>query len=451
MSDLRKYNLPYEEVIRHISTSLQANAHYYRSIHTRCVAIAQNGTWRNALCLIRMQSSDISHGPLGSRRYRNVHLLESHLDLSHLRQLLLEMPMGKVTIDGDSIDVGERQEFHHWELLPSNNDYADLPGYLYQSSHSSIITSALQQEPLVDFALPYYRDAYDAIRDWIGLRRFYHFTDARIGYVWLFLPECRARFEKLEPSGGRLNIAIARGAHHSTDELHLKGKWDTPGGPVPISSPVPSATLSVKIPNGATAVDIYLVNQADTIFDYHQETPFVSVGQGRILPSREEDREGLEAESEAKPERIPRRIIIVYGHDETNLLRLEKMLEERFGLELVTLRSRPGKGRTLIEKFEEEAYPCAFAFVLMSPDDQVQISGKGRKLKYAQARPNVLFEMGWLYRHLNRDRVCILFKRGTKIHSDLEGVERIEFKRSVEEVVTQIERELGAAELLRPK
>lgn len=153
MSDLHKYNLPYEDV-RHINTALQENAHYYRSIQIRCAAIVQNGTWRNALCLIRAQPSETSLAPFGSRRYQNVHLLETQLDLPHLRQLLLEMPTGNLTIDGESIYVGDRPEFHHWALEPSNNDYSDLPGYLYQSNQSSL-TSALQQEPLVDFALPF--------------------------------------------------------------------------------------------------------------------------------------------------------------------------------------------------------------------------------------------------------------------------------------------------------
>jgi len=46
-----------------------------------------------------------------------------------------------------------------------------------------------------------------------------------------------------------------------------------------------------------------------------------------------------------------------------------KMLRGRFHLEPVILRYKPGRGRALIEKFEEEARSCSFAFVLMSPDD----------------------------------------------------------------------------------
>jgi predicted nucleotide-binding protein len=108
---------------------------------------------------------------------------------------------------------------------------------------------------------------------------------------------------------------------------------------------------------------------------------------------------------------------------------------------------------------------CAFAFALMTPDDQVRIDlGKPdardyydhpavqelRRLgqQYAQARPNVIFELGWMYGLLGRDRVCILFKEGTQIYSDLEGIERFVFKQSVNEVTLEIERELKASGLL---
>jgi hypothetical protein len=43
----------------------------------------------------------------------------------------------------------------------------------------------------------------------------------------------------------------------------------------------------------------------------------------------------------------------------------------------------------------------------------------------------------------------LVFKRGTTIHSDLDGISRIEFLESVEEKIIQIERELQVAELLR--
>ncbi len=461
MSDLRGYNLKPEDVFKHINARLGENGAYYQTLHIRCAVVVQNEKWRNALCLIRALPAAPPRIPVGNRHYANVHLLESYVDLSYLGKLVREMPTSALTIAGESIFIGEQPAFYMWDLLPSHNDYSDLPGYLYQSNKSSLTAGVLPQQPLVDFNMPFYRDAYDAIRDWIGLRQFHNISDARLGYVLVFLPQCRARLEQIEISSNRLRVNVARGVHNKADKLALTGSWRTPSGPSQVSLPIVDSGLRTQVPQNSTEVDLYLVDEKGAVLDYHRETPFWTMGTGRILPLSPEPvymdlpvsgvpLEAVEVGGKTAPEPYPRRVFIVHGHDERNLSRLKKILD-RFGLEPVILRSRPAKGRTIIEKFEGEAYPCDFAFVLMSPDDHVQIKRKGKKGKYVQARPNVIFEMGWLCRHLTRGRVCILSKRGTSIHSDLAGVELVEFVRSVDEVVSQIERELVAAELLRPK
>jgi predicted nucleotide-binding protein len=139
-----------------------------------------------------------------------------------------------------------------------------------------------------------------------------------------------------------------------------------------------------------------------------------------------------------------RTVFIIHGHDELNLLRLEKLLKERWNLSVIILKEKAGKGRTIIEKFENEATQATFAFALMSPDDVVQLPNN----EYSQARPNVIFELGWFYGRLGRERVCILLKVGTRIHSDLGGISRIQFNDSVEESTADIERELKAGELI---
>lgn len=100
----------------------------------------------------------------------------------------------------------------------------------------------------------------------------------------------------------------------------------------------------------------------------------------------------------------------------------------------------------MIQKFEEEAMKAEFAFVLLTPDDTVTKS----KGQYLQARPNVIFELGWFYGRLGRARVCILYRKGTKIHSDLDGVSRIEFGDVINEKLEEIERELMHGGLIGP-
>lgn len=141
---------------------------------------------------------------------------------------------------------------------------------------------------------------------------------------------------------------------------------------------------------------------------------------------------------------VSRTVFIVHGHDEPNRLRLEEFLRERWHLDPIVLMAEPGKGRTLIEKFEQEAQRAAYAIVIFTPDDLVEVSGT----KYTQARPNAIFELGWFYGRLGRERVCILFRKGTKIPSDLDGITRIEFEDSIDEKTLEIEKELREAGLL---
>lgn len=145
------------------------------------------------------------------------------------------------------------------------------------------------------------------------------------------------------------------------------------------------------------------------------------------------------------PPEAKNEIFIIHGHDETNLLKLEKMLRERWNFEPIIMSGEPGKGRTLLEKFETEARRAVFAVALLTPDDVIMSKDR----TYGQARPNVIFELGWFFGRLGRDRVCILFREGTSIHSDLDGISRIVFSDSVEEKIIDIENELLAAGLLK--
>lgn len=179
-----------------------------------------------------------------------------------------------------------------------------------------------------------------------------------------------------------------------------------------------------------------------------------SLYRGFLLPLKDQ----LEAHPEevltdtvtVGPERAPqaesRTVFIVHGHDEANTLRLEKLLNTQWGLPSLVLRDKPGAGRTLIEKFEEEASQAGFAFALITSDDLVEVPHSQER--YSQARPNVIFELGWFYGRLGRDKVCILFKKGTKIPTDLDGINRIEFADSVNEKILEMARELKAALLV---
>jgi predicted nucleotide-binding protein len=146
-------------------------------------------------------------------------------------------------------------------------------------------------------------------------------------------------------------------------------------------------------------------------------------------------------------EPIGDKVFIVHGHDEAKWRELRDLLEDRFQLEPIVLKEEAGGGKTLIAKFEEHADQCRYAFVLITPDDFVK---KGKKT-YFQARPNVLFELGWFCGHFGRDRVSIVKKADTDLPSDLNGLITIDFQGDIAEAVIQIERELKKVGITKPK
>jgi len=147
--------------------------------------------------------------------------------------------------------------------------------------------------------------------------------------------------------------------------------------------------------------------------------------------------------SASEPSRPPvtKNIFIIHGHDELNTRRLETLLQAEFRLSPILMRAKPGMTRPLVEKFEDHARTCSFAFALFTPDDQVQ----NPRAPYSQARPNVIYEAGWFVGRLGKERVTLLLRAGTEIHSDLHGVSQIRFDDNVEDKFLEIQRELQAA------
>jgi predicted nucleotide-binding protein len=153
---------------------------------------------------------------------------------------------------------------------------------------------------------------------------------------------------------------------------------------------------------------------------------------------------GAHAPSTAISVRRARRVFIGHRHDEVNAYRLERMLRVDLMLHPVMLDFECVGSKTIIEKLEGIAKCMGYGFVICTPDDRVA-GCRGVR----QPRPNVLFELGWLYSHLGRARVSLLLKHGTTTCTDLGGIEYIPFTRSVDECFGKVVRQLRAAGLVR--
>ncbi|MGC4231544.1 MAG: nucleotide-binding protein [Niabella sp.] len=139
-----------------------------------------------------------------------------------------------------------------------------------------------------------------------------------------------------------------------------------------------------------------------------------------------------------------KKIFIVHGHDVAILFELQRLLKDKFHLNPIILNQEADKGKTIIEKFEHYARECAFAFVLVTPDDAVENNGK----QYFQGRPNVLFELGWFSGRFGRDKVRIIRQKDTVLPSDLNGLISIDFQSALSEVYDKIHDDLVTSGVL---
>ncbi|MCK4872795.1 MAG: nucleotide-binding protein [Phycisphaerales bacterium] len=127
-----------------------------------------------------------------------------------------------------------------------------------------------------------------------------------------------------------------------------------------------------------------------------------------------------QAVASRKPVLPGSRVFVVHGHDEARREAVARFLE-RLNLEPVILHERPDKGRTIIEKFTDNA-DVSFAVVLLTADDVGSAKGAPHDRLEPRARQNVILELGYFLGRLGRDRVCALYEEGVDIPSDYQGV-----------------------------
>jgi len=144
---------------------------------------------------------------------------------------------------------------------------------------------------------------------------------------------------------------------------------------------------------------------------------------------------------------VPKRenVFVIHGHDEAKWRELKDLLKNDFGLHPLILSEQSDAGCvTLIEKFERYAQTCSYAVAVFTPDDEVRSDSE----TYLQARPNVLYELGWFCGRLGRDRAMLLLKERTTLFSDFGGIVQKRFKTNIREKITEIRKDLVDAGII---
>ena len=140
-------------------------------------------------------------------------------------------------------------------------------------------------------------------------------------------------------------------------------------------------------------------------------------------------------------------IFIIHGRDEAKWRELKDIVRSEFRLNPIVLVEQPDAGcRTVIEKFEHYAQTCTYAIAVFTPDDEIRAGPES----YLQARPNVIYELGWFCGSLGRGGAMLLLKEGTELFSDFGGIIQKRFRTNVSERLVEIRRDLEAAGVLPP-
>ena len=142
---------------------------------------------------------------------------------------------------------------------------------------------------------------------------------------------------------------------------------------------------------------------------------------------------------------IKENVFIIHGKDEARWRELKDIIKENLNLKPIILSEQPDTGATIIEKFEKYAQTCSCAIAIFTPDDEV-ISNN---VRYLQARPNVIYEIGWFCGKLGRGKVILLLKEGTTIFSDFGGIMQKRFKEKIAEKVSEIRKDLEQMHIIK--
>lgn len=123
-----------------------------------------------------------------------------------------------------------------------------------------------------------------------------------------------------------------------------------------------------------------------------------------------------------------RSIFIVHGHDIPSMNSIRTLVHRSTGVMPTSLAEEPGRGRTIIEKFEEYGSTSSFVIVLLSPDDVGQTQGDS-KLNVEpnpRARQNVILELGYFIGKIGRENIVVM-NGGVEKPSDLAGLSYIAY------------------------
>ena len=123
-------------------------------------------------------------------------------------------------------------------------------------------------------------------------------------------------------------------------------------------------------------------------------------------------------------------VFVVHGHDRELRERVARLLERLDLFEPIILVEQPERGRTIIEKFEQNALNVGYAVVLLTPDDIGRGASEPEPEGPNRARQtNVIFSSCYFMGALTCARVAALSSDAIERPSDIHGLLYIDVSR----------------------
>ncbi len=136
-----------------------------------------------------------------------------------------------------------------------------------------------------------------------------------------------------------------------------------------------------------------------------------------------------------------KKVFIVHGHDDKIKFDVSNFLR-KLGLEPVILHEQANKGKTIIEKIEDNTN-VGYGIILYTPCDKGGTADTALEKMKFRARQNVVFEHGYLIGKLGRNRVCALAASDIERPSDIDGVLYVPYQNGWELTVGKELRSVG--------
>jgi predicted nucleotide-binding protein len=111
-----------------------------------------------------------------------------------------------------------------------------------------------------------------------------------------------------------------------------------------------------------------------------------------------------------------RHFTVFISHGRSHLWKdVARFIEKRLEIDTVILKDQINKGRTIIEKLEEEADDCDYAIIIMTAEDEMADGS-------LRARQNIVHEIGFFQGKYGRNKVLVLSQDKIEEFSNIAGI-----------------------------